>query len=534
MVEYFLYMELPFDYVSLEFESYLDKLEDIHYSAPNGNKLVLHISKIIDSHFKNYIFDSFKKLIPEVEITELFTLKSLKFSLFFLIIKIYIKRSESEYYIEDQLNRLLKWFPFIFDFFPEIPRMERIITNIPIIESIKDKMVGHFIGLFNKKKIREIRMEDCNFKSFISEYPRLSNSNILKTLYKYLHNYYRDLFWNYNITIHPFNFYGMIPEREGSDYIALFRRITNYFHTYLISLYSYIGEDMNDFLREVESFQYSMNPFEFKKLIEYERLFEEIYENFFSNEIPIWCRARFEKWVFEHYKDEDFELYKPVMIYRLPNFPKTYIKLRKRLQEVLNNVKNLVFNKSNLIKSFERVGIIKKFFPFLKPTHTFKQDVGQEECFIFQKKLRKLKEKCAQGVSASDCETCEKIPSKICLTKIFSYHLGKEVLPHCGTELADCYWISENDGFAIVIKGANMNTKNQYMDSFSQINDLTQRNTVKTIFFANNKSTSNQFLIQTLNLCKANKKQFIVFNKDELIQFLYFYEKLNQDKEDIN
>lgn len=186
-----------------------------------------------------------------------------------------------------------------------------------------------------------------------------------------------------------------------------------------------------------------------------------------------------------------------------------------------------------LDSSIDDTSLKNKFFPFLKPTHTFKQDVGQKEYFILQDKLEKIKEKCAQGIAAQDCEKCEKIPNKICLTKLFSYPLGKEVLPHCGAELADCFWISKNDGNAIVIKGANLRTKKQYMDPLSQINDLTQRNTVKTIFFANNNSTSNQFLSQALNLCKANKKQFITFNKDELIQFLHFYETTNQPKEEV-
>ena len=92
MVEYLLYMELPFDYVSLEFELYLDKPEEINYSDPEGNNFIIHISKIIESHFRDYFNNSFKILIPEIEIKELFTLKSLKFSLSFLIIKIDINR----------------------------------------------------------------------------------------------------------------------------------------------------------------------------------------------------------------------------------------------------------------------------------------------------------------------------------------------------------------------------------------------------------------------------------------------------------
>jgi len=367
-------MELPIDYVSLEFESFLDKPEEINYSDPKGNNLILHISQIIDPYFKDFFHNSFKKLIPEIEIKELFTLKSTNLSLFFIILKIEIKLSESEYNIEDQLDELLKWFPIIFDFFPEVPRMERIITNIPINEFINDKMVGHFMSLFAKKKIKSLTMADYNFQSFISEYPRLSNSIILKTLYKNLQSYYRDLFWNYNISIHPFNFYGKIPEREGTDYLALFKKITSLFRTYLISLYSYIGEDMVDFLREIESFRYRMNPLEFKKLVEYEQFFEEIYDNFFSNEIPEWCRAKFEKWVFEHYEDKDFYLYRPVMIYRLPNFPKTYMKLKMRLQEILNNVKNLLFNKSSLIKTFKKKELIKKL-NLIKYERDFRKEI---------------------------------------------------------------------------------------------------------------------------------------------------------------
>ena len=213
------------------------------------------------------------------------------------------------------------------------------------------------------------------------------------------------------------------------------------------------------------------------------------------------------------------------MIYRLPCFPKTYLKLRIRIQEILNNIKHLLLSKSKTSIIPKRAEILKKFFPFLKSTSTFKQEIDQKEYSLLQIKLEKIKEKCAQGISRKDCENCLLSFSKICLTKIFSYPLGKEVLPHCGVELADCYWISENEGNALVLKATNMNTKIQYIDALTQVNDLTQRNTVKTIFYANNKSTSNQFLLQALNLCKANNKQFIPFNKDELIQFLHFYEE---------
>ncbi len=360
MVEYFLYIELPFNYASLEFESYLDKPEKVNYTDLGGNNIILEISKIIEPNFKEYFHTSFQKLIQEIEIIELFTIKSSNLALFFLIFKIEIKLSESEYFIDEQIDKILKWFPIIFDFYPEVPRLERIITNIPITKNITDKMVGHFIRLFSQKKIRSLRMADFNFQSFISEYPRLSNSNILFKLYKKLQNYYKDLFWNYKFSIHSFNFYGKIPEQEKSDYITIFKELINAFHSYLISLYSYIGEDMTDFLREIESFRYKMSPLEFGKLIEYEQFFEKLYEIFFSNEIPEWCRGKFEKWVFEHYKDDDFSINQPVMIYSLPDFPKTYLKLRIRLQEILNNVKNLLFNKSSLIKTFTKKQLVEK------------------------------------------------------------------------------------------------------------------------------------------------------------------------------
>lgn len=214
------------------------------------------------------------------------------------------------------------------------------------------------------------------------------------------------------------------------------------------------------------------------------------------------------------------------MIYRLPCFPKTYLKLRIQIQEILNNIKHLLLSKSKTLIILKRAEILKKIFPFLKPISTFKQEISQKKYSILQVKLEKMKEKCAQGISGKDCENCLLSSSKLCLTKIFSHSLGKEILPHCGAELADCYWISENEGNAIVLKATNMNTQKQYADAFMQITDLAQRNTVKTIFFANNKSTSNQFFSKALSICKANKKQFISFNKDELIQFLYFYEEI--------
>ena len=345
MVESFLYMELPFDYISLEFDSYLDKPEEISYSD-GGNEIILEISKIIEPHFKDYFQTSFQKLIPEISIIEVFTIKSTKLALYFLIFIIEIKLSESKYIIDDLIDKMLKWFPLFFDFYPEVPRLERIITNIPINKTITDKMVGHFMSLFSKKKIRSLTIADYKFKSFIFEYPRLSNSNILLTLYKILYIYYQNRFKNYPISIHPFNFYGKITKRESSDYITIFKELVNEFHSYLISLYSYIGEDMEDFLSEMETFRYKITPIEFEKLIKYEQYFEEIFEKFFSNEIPEWCRERFEKWVFEHHKDKDFSVNKPVMIFRLPRFPKAYLKLRARIREILNNIKHLLLSKS--------------------------------------------------------------------------------------------------------------------------------------------------------------------------------------------
>ena len=193
-----------------------------------------------------------------------------------------------------------------------------------------------------------------------------------------------------------------------------------------------------------------------------------------------------------------------------------------KYEKISQNYKNI---------SLEEESIKKKFFTFLKIKESFIQEIGKKTYSNLQEEVVKLKEKCAQGITAEDCEKCERDPSKKCITKLFSYSLGKEVLPHCGAELVDCFWISENEGNAIVIKGTYMRTKKQYMDALSQIIDLTQRNIVKTIFFANNKPTSNQFFSKALNICKGNNKQFIVFNKDELIQFLYFYEKTNQPEE---
>jgi len=527
MVESFLYMELPFDYISLELESYLGKSEDIRYSDGNGNEIILEISKIIEPEFKDYFQALFQKVIPEITIVQVSTIKSPSLTLYFLIFKIEINLSESKYLIEDLIDKLLKWFPIIFDFYPEVPRLERIITNIPINKAITNKILGHFMTLFSNKKIKSFTIADYKFKSFISEYPRLSNSNILLTLYKILYNYYQNRFKNYHISIHPFNFYGKIIKVEISDYITIFKELVNEFHSYLISLYSYIGEFMEHFLSEMETFRFKITPIDFEKLIKHEQYFEDIYENFLLNEIPKWCRRKFEKYVFDQYENEDFDLYKPVRIYGLPNFPKTYIKLRTRIQEILNNIKHLLLSKSKTTVIPIRDDILKKFFPFLKTTSTFKEEIPQNEYSILQVKVEKLKEKCVQGITREDCENCLLSSSNICLTKIFAHSLGKEVLPHCGAELADCYWISENEGNALVLKATNLNTKKQYMDALTQLNDLTQKNTVNIIFFANNKSTSNQFLSQALNLCKAYNKQFIVFNKDELVQFLYFYEQTN-------
>ncbi|KKM88107.1 hypothetical protein LCGC14_1262050 [marine sediment metagenome] len=174
--------------------------------------------------------------------------------------------------------------------------------------------------------------------------------------------------------------------------------------------------------------------------------------------------------------------------------------------------------------------IKKKVFPFLKAKELFKQVIGRKTYSNLQKEFVKLKEKCAQGIKAEDCERCERSTNKTCLTKVFSYSLGKEVLPHSGHELADCYWISANEGHAIILKATDMKTKRQYNDAHMQVNELSQRNTVKIIFFANNKSTSRTFIALALNLCKTTKKRFIEFNKDDLIQILYSYKKTTQTK----
>jgi len=169
--------------------------------------------------------------------------------------------------------------------------------------------------------------------------------------------------------------------------------------------------------------------------------------------------------------------------------------------------------------------IKRRFFTFLKRKDLFIQEIGGETYSNLKEEVAKLKEKCGQRIKAEDCERCERSTSKICLTKLFSYSLGKEVLPHCGHELADCYWISENEGNAIVLKATDMNRKRQYMDALSQIIDLSQNYAVKIIFFGNNKRTSRKFISNALHLCKTNKKQFIEFNQDNLIQILYFFKK---------
>ncbi len=78
-----------------------------------------------------------------------------------------------------------------------------------------------------------------------------------------------------------------------------------------------------------------------------------------------------------------------------------------------------------------------------------------------------------------------------------------------------------------------MNTQLQYANALVQISRLTQKNTVKIIFFANNKSTSNEFIANALHQCKTNKKKFIVFYKDDLIQILSYYKKTNQTEEEV-
>ena len=183
-----------------------------------------------------------------------------------------------------------------------------------------------------------------------------------------------------------------------------------------------------------------------------------------------------------------------------------------------------------LIERTNDDSIKKRFFSFLKPKEMFEKDIEPERYIQLQKSLGEIKEKCGRGVTASDCEVCEKEMNKLCLTKLFAYHLGIHVLPHCGSELADCYWISENKGFAIVLKTTNLNTENQYSNPFRQINRLTQRSTVKSIFFANTKSTAVIFKTDALNLCISRVKDFIEFKKHELIQMLYFYEKVREKK----
>lgn len=179
----------------------------------------------------------------------------------------------------------------------------------------------------------------------------------------------------------------------------------------------------------------------------------------------------------------------------------------------------------------EKEDLIKRdFLPFLKSKYAFEQEIGIERYNKLQNELGNIGEKCSRGVKASDCEVCGKEMKKLCLTKLFAYHLGIFILPHCVTELADCYWISKNKGQAIVLKATNLNTERQYSNPFMQINKLSQRSTVTTIFFANNKSTANEFGTQALNLCTSLGKNFIMFKEHELIQMLYIYDVQKEKK----
>jgi len=353
MVEYYLYMELPFNHISIESELYK---EDNRYIDPDGNfKGFFEKRIIVNPDFNNYFHNSFKKLIPKIEMKEMFTLKLDDPLLFFLILK--IKIIESYPKVEIQLRKLLKWFPIIVDFFPKVQRMERITTNIPINNLINNRIKEHFLLMYisyARKKKTFLGLENYNFHSFISEYSRFTYFNILKMLYKNLQDYYEELFGDFNISIKPYNFYGKIIAQENLENSLLIEKLLVDYDSYMISLYTYTGEDIGDFLREVESFRYRMNPLEFKKLIQYERYFEDIYQNFFSNEVPNWYNASFENVVFNNYQDKGFYINQPMMMFRLPDFPKNYIKLRTRIQEVLSNAKNLLLSKSSLIKMFKK------------------------------------------------------------------------------------------------------------------------------------------------------------------------------------
>ncbi|MBD3215727.1 MAG: hypothetical protein GF311_24155 [Candidatus Lokiarchaeota archaeon] len=168
-----------------------------------------------------------------------------------------------------------------------------------------------------------------------------------------------------------------------------------------------------------------------------------------------------------------------------------------------------------------------RFFPFLNKKDTFIEEIDHDYCSELGKEINTIKEKCSRNASGKDCEACFNIPTKICLTKLFSKPLGLDILPHSGSELADCYWISENEGYAVVLKATKLNTTKQYSDPYMQVSQLSQKRTVKIIFFANSRTTSRQFLSEALNLCEANNKRFIIFSKDELIQFLHNYKTRN-------
>ncbi len=178
--------------------------------------------------------------------------------------------------------------------------------------------------------------------------------------------------------------------------------------------------------------------------------------------------------------------------------------------------------------------IKQKYFSLSKEFNIFLRDIGDKNYSTYTEKLMRLKEQCKAHITKQECLDCFRELGRLCLTKLFAFCRGKSVLSHCGEELSDCYWISENEGYALVLKATDLNTKPVYSGAFQQIVALGKIDSIKVIFFANNHPTSNQFLDDSLNYCITKIKHFIVVELSDLIQILYNYENTHEFSDFIN
>lgn len=308
-----------------------------------------------------------------------------------------------------------------------------------------------------------------------------------------------------------------IEKNSENKYIYLHFFKKDIFHTSYFCIFS-VNKDANELIEEIFDQKYigddsvDIDFYVMLHLGNSKDLSEENIRLLRSKKI------KFKYMTSENFVDEIIE-YSPSIFNK---FREEYFTLpTEEYTSIITSFNNNIF----IIESQSDRTLKNELFPFILPKQTFIKNIGREPFSLLLERLKIVKEKCGRGITNEDCENCGRNFEKICITKLFAYHLSLDILPHCGAELADSYWISENKGYAIVIKGANMRTKNQYSDPLIQINDLSQRTTINTIFFANTKPTSNLFLIQVLNICKALSKRFLVINKDELAQLLFFYEK---------